>query len=176
MNYIDIFLCIPLVWGLYKGFTKGLILEAASLIAFGLGIWGGIHLSELTARKLSAWLNWTSPYLPIISFALVFLLIIITVYFIGKLLQRLVEGMALGFINKIIGALFGALKFALVLSVIIFVMDAAEKSYPVVSFKMKEQSLLYKPIGKIAPMLFPALKNCGIGNGVMPGNKEGVKI
>ena len=30
MNYVDILLCIPLVWGLYKGFTKGLVIEAAT--------------------------------------------------------------------------------------------------------------------------------------------------
>ena len=65
--------------------------------------------------------------------------------------------MALGGINKVGGAVFGAMKFAMVLSVIIFVMDAIEKSYPLISLKTKEGSVLYKPIGKIAPTLIPAL-------------------
>lgn len=157
MNYIDIILCIPLVWGLYKGFSKGLIIEAASLIAFGLGIWGGIHFSDFSAQKISKWFNWTSPYLPIASFAITFLMIVILVYFFAKVLQRIVEGMALGAINKIGGALFGALKFAFVMSVVIFILDSMEKSYPITSFKTKEESLLYKPIGKIAPMIIPGL-------------------
>ena len=72
MNYIDIIICIPLVWGLYKGFTKGLIIEAASFIAFGLGVWGGIHFSDFIAHKISEWFNWHSPYLPIVSFAVTF--------------------------------------------------------------------------------------------------------
>jgi membrane protein required for colicin V production len=138
MNYIDIIICIPLVWGLYKGFTKGLIIEAASFIAFGLGVWGGIHFSDFIAHKISEWFNWHSPYLPIVSFAVTFLIIVILVYFFAKLIQRMVEGMALGFINKIGGAIFGSLKFALIMSVVIFVMDAIEKSYPVFSFKTKE--------------------------------------
>ncbi len=164
MNYIDIILCIPLVWGLYKGFSKGLIIETASLIAFGLGVWGGIHFSDFSAQKISKWFNWQSQYLPIVSFAITFLIIIILVYFIAKLIQKLVEGMTLGAFNKIAGALFGALKFALVMSVIIFVLNAIEKSYPVISFKTKEESLLYKPIGKIAPLLIPTLTNSGIGS------------
>ncbi len=163
MNYIDIILCIPLVWGLYKGFTKGLIIEAASLVAFGLGVWGGIHFSELCASKISGWLNWQSEYLPIVSFAFIFLLIVIIVYFIAKLVQKSVDGMALSAFNKAGGAVLGSLKFALILSVLIFIVDAVEKSYPVVSIKAKEEALLYKPIGKIAPMLIPALNDSKIG-------------
>ena len=158
MNYIDIIICIPLVWGLYKGFMKGLIIEAASLVAFGVGVWGGLHFSDFMAQKISGWFSWQSPYLPIVSFAVVFLGIIITVYFFAKLIQRMVDGMALSGINKIGGALFGTLKFAMIISVIIFVMNAIEKSYPIISFKTKESSLLYKPMGMIAPTLIPALK------------------
>jgi membrane protein required for colicin V production len=145
------------VWGLYKGFTKGLILEAAAFVAFGAGVWGGIHFSDATAKTIVEKFNWHSPYLPIISFAITFLAIVILIYFIAKLISKLAEGMALGPINKIGGALFGALKFALVMSVLIFMIDAVENSYPMIAFKTKEGSLLYKPVGKIAPMLIPAL-------------------
>jgi membrane protein required for colicin V production len=162
MNYIDIILCIPLVWGLYKGFTKGLIVELASIVAFGLGVYGGIHLSDYVANKIAKGFNWTSPYLPILSFAITFLAIIILVYFVAKLVQRLAEGMALGIFNKIGGAVFGILKFALIMSVIIYMINAVEKSYPLVSFKTKEESLLYKPIGKIAPILIPTLNKSNL--------------
>ena len=37
--------------------------------------------------------------------------------------------------------------------------EAVEKSYPIISFKVKNESVLYKPISKIAPMLIPALNN-----------------
>lgn len=176
MNYIDIILCVPLVWGLYKGFTKGLIIEAASLVAFGLGIWGGVHFSELTAAKVSKWLNWQSDYLPILSFAIIFLLIVIVVYFIAKLVQRSVDGMALSAFNKAGGAAFGSLKFALILSVIIFILDAVEKSYPVISIKAKEEALLYRPMGKIAPLLIPALKDSKIGELIPKQEDVGVDV
>ena len=45
MNYIDIILAIPLVWAVYRGFTKGFIIEIASLIAMVLGVYGAIHFS-----------------------------------------------------------------------------------------------------------------------------------
>lgn len=157
MNYLDILLCIPLVWGLYKGFTKGLIIEAATMIAFGLGVWGGIHFSNYVAVKISSSFGWHSPYLPIISFAITFLGIIAFVFLVAKMIQKMVEGVALSAVNKIGGAIFGALKFAMVMSVVIFMIDAMEESYPMISFKTKEGSLLYKPVGLIAPTLIPAL-------------------
>jgi membrane protein required for colicin V production len=159
ISYIDISLCIPLIWGLYKGFMKGLIVEAATFVAFGLGVWGGIHFSDFIAKNVTEVFNWNSPYLAIISFAGTFLGIVISIYFIAKLIQRAAEGMALGPINKIGGALFGSLKFALIMSVVIFVIDSIEKSYPVISFEAKKESVLYKPVGMIAPLLIPGLSN-----------------
>lgn len=170
MNYFDIILLIPLLWGLYKGFTKGLIVEAASFLALGLGVWGAMHFSEGMAKNLTKWFGWQTEYLKLIAFSFTFLLIVFLVYLIAKLVQRLLEGMALGPINKIIGALFGALKFAMLLSVFIFVITALEKSYPFISFKTKEESLLYKPIGKIAPMLIPAM-NESKWKDLIPENK-----
>lgn len=158
MNYIDITLCIPLVWGLYKGFMKGLIVEAASFIAFSLAVYGGLHFSDFIADLLHEELGWQSDYLPIVSFAITFLGIVISVYLIAKLVQRLVEGMALGGINKIGGALLGSLKYALIMSLIIFIIDAFEKSYSFFSLDTKKESILYEPIGTIAPLLIPGLR------------------
>lgn len=176
MNFIDIILCIPLVWGLYKGFTKGLIIEAATIVAFGLGVWGGIHLSDLLAQKIHSTFDWQSPYLPVISFALVFLLIISGVFLVAKGVQKAADGMALSALNKIGGAIGGTLKFALIMSVVIFVLDAIEKSYPLISFKAKEESLLYKPMGKIAPTLIPALKDSKVAELLPPADSTGIKI
>jgi membrane protein required for colicin V production len=158
MNVMDIVLCIPLVWGLYKGFTKGFIVELASLVAFGLGIWGAYHFSAYTAEVLKDKLNVHSPYLPIISFSFTSLLIVIAIFLLAKLLQKFAEGMALGTLDKIAGALFSALKYALLLSVCIFVLDTVEKKVPLISVKIKEGSFLYKPIGNFAPFIIPKLK------------------
>jgi len=174
MNYIDILLCIPLVWGLYKGFTKGLVIEAATLVAFSLGVWGGITFSDYIAEKMKENFGWETPYLPIISFACIFLLIIAFVFLVAKMIQKMVDGVALSAINKIGGAVFGALKFALMMSVVIFMIDAIEESYPMISFKTKEESLLYRPVGKIAPFLIPALDKSKVA-AMMP-KAEDVKV
>jgi membrane protein required for colicin V production len=174
MNFIDLLICIPLVWGLYKGFTKGLIVEAATVVAFGLGVWAGIHFSELLAEKLKGWFDWNTPYLPVISFAITFLAVVALIFFIAKMIQKTAEGVALGAFNKIGGAIFGSLKFAMIISVMIFMIDAIEESYPMISFKTKEESLLYRPLGKVAPTLIPALDKSKVA-AAMP-KQEDVEI
>jgi membrane protein required for colicin V production len=167
MNYIDIVLIIPLLWGLYKGFTKGLIIEAASIIALGLAIWGGVKFSDFLTGYIHQHFSWNTKYLPIVSFAILFLGILFLVYAIAKLVERLVKAVALGFINKLAGGIFGMLKFGLILSVIIFVLNAIEKNIQIIPAEIKQKSLLYEPIGKIAPVIIPGLRESELGN-MMP--------
>jgi len=163
MNYIDIILIIPLLWGLYKGVTKGLIIEAASIIALGLAIWGGIKFTDLlTAYAQQHW-GWNTKYLPVVSFAVLFLGILILVYAIAKLLERAVKAAALGLLDKVAGGLFGMLKFGLIMSILIFVLNAIEKNVQLIPSEAKDKSLLYGPVGKIAPIIIPGLRESKIG-------------
>lgn len=157
MNYIDIVLIIPLLWGLYKGFSKGLIIEAASIIALGLAMWGAIKFHNLLSAWMKDSMGWQSQYLPLIGFAVIFLGVLLIVFGVAKLIEKFVKAVALGFVNKITGAVFGMLKFGLILSILIFVVTAIEKDIRVIPNEVKEGSLLYEPIGKIAPLVIPGL-------------------
>lgn len=167
MNWIDIVICIPIIWGLYKGFTKGLVIELASLAAFFIGIWVAVHFSDLIAAILGGW-GLSSKYLPVISFCLIFLGVIIAIYAFGKFIDKTVKAASLNIINKMAGAVFGGLKFALLLSILFFVLDAVEKSYSVDASKVKEESLLYGPVSQIAPYVIPGLEDSKVG-ALIPG-------
>ena len=157
MNYIDILFIIPLLWGLYKGFSKGLIIEAASLIAFGLAVWGAIKFHDFLSGWMQNSLGWTSKYLPLLSFALIFIGVLLTVFGIARLVEKLVKAVSLGFVNKLGGAVFGMLKFGLLLSMIIFFLEAINKSILFIPEEIKTNSLLYKQVQKIAPFIIPAI-------------------
>ena len=158
MNYLDIILVIPLLWGLYKGFSKGLIIEAASLIALGLAVWGAIKFHDFLSTWMQNSLSWTSKYLPLLSFAFIFIGVLLVVFGIAKLIEKLVKAVSLGFINKLGGAIFGILKFGLLLSMIIFFLETINKSIPFIPQEIKNKSLLYNYVQKIAPLVIPGLK------------------
>ncbi len=88
MGYLDIILCIPLIWGLYTGFTKGVIIQMASLLALILGVYGAIVFSNLTQGILTSNFQIDNKYIPIISFATTFIAIVIAVHFLGKVLEK----------------------------------------------------------------------------------------
>ena len=166
MNYFDIIIIIPLLWGAFKGFKKGLIIEIASLVALFLGVWGGVKFSSISAEYLSEMFDISEKIMPLISFAITFILIVIAVFTLAKLLQKFIKMVALGLVNKITGAIFGLLKFALIISVILNLVNMVNAEVNFIEPEMKNSSLLYEPVSKIALVLIPGLSDISL-NGVV---------
>lgn len=168
MNFIDIFILIPVLWGFWRGFMKGVVMEAATLLAFFLGVWGGMKFSDLLAGWIRSAFSSESAYIPLIAFALIFVGILMLVFAVAKFIEKAMEETTLGILNKIAGGLFGCFKFLLIISVLFFVIDAVEKSITVVPPAVKDHSLLYRPVASIAPKVIPGLRDSDLGK-MMPG-------
>jgi len=172
MNYFDIIISIPLLWGAYKGFSKGLVTSIASLIALLLGIYGAIQFSDFIAVYVSDTVDVEANYVPLIAFAITFIGIVIGIHFLAKLITKLVDAIAMGWLNTLAGTLFGILKMGFILSVFIFIFDKIDPKSNVLSSELKESSLLYEPIQHIAPAIFPALNSVNLNpqvpNSILP--------
>jgi membrane protein required for colicin V production len=158
MNYLDIILAIPLLWGVYSGFTKGLIISAASLLALILGVFAAIYFSSFFGGYINSWFHPDPRHLKVLSFALTFILVVMIVRLIGWGLDKLIKAVALGFINRLLGVFFNVIKWVFILSVLISIMDSAEQTKNLINKQVKEESFLYGPVSKIAPLVFPYLK------------------
>ena len=66
----DILFILIFLWAAYKGFTKGFILQAATLAALILGIWGSIKFSGYVAVVIMEKMEYHGEFVPLISFAL----------------------------------------------------------------------------------------------------------
>ena len=157
MNYIDIFLIVPLLWGAFKGFKKGLIIEVVSLAALGLGIWGGVYFSDYAVNLIIEKVD--DKYIPITAFMLTFLAIVLVVYFLGRLLEKIIDIVQLKFINKLAGAFFGLLKFGLIISILLFITDRYNQRFNFLPEDFSENSLIYEPLVELPNVLIPAIKN-----------------
>lgn len=158
MSYLDIFIIIPLLWGLYRGFTKGFIIELATLISLCLGILGAVKLSDFVSDYCVTNFGWTSEYLPQISFVITFVIIVVMVYLIAKAIEQFVRLAALGVLNRIFGSVFGVFKFAVAMSCLIYVINTMRTSEKIFPAEQKEKSLLYKPVASIAITVIPAFE------------------
>ena len=155
MNSLDYILFIPLLYGLYRGFTKGLIIELASLLALTLGIYGSIAFSSFTFEFLSDYVEIKTVYLQLASYGLTFLIIVMLISFTGKILTMLIKLVALGFINRMMGAIFGGIKVLLILSVFISFFDRFNKQFGMVNEEILSSSLMYNPIRIQAEQFYP---------------------
>ena len=165
MNYFDIIIVIPLIWGAYKGFTKGFIIEIASLIALALGVWGGVKFSSVLVEYLSQVFEISPKLMPLISFAVTFIIIVLAVFAIAKFLQKIIKLVALSFINKLAGLIFGCLKFTLIISIIINLVNIVNEQIHFIDDETQESSILYKPVSKVAQILIPGIKDLSIDTG-----------
>lgn len=162
MNYFDIILLVPIIWGAYKGFTKGLIIELSSLIGLILGLYLGVNFSEYAANLLKEHTTLDEQYLPIVSFGVTFAGVIIAVFLLAKILEKIVNFIALKLINKIAGACFGIIKYALIFSALLFVFDMLDNQFHIVPKEQKSQSKLYSIIQPLVPTIVPQIKEIDI--------------
>lgn len=170
MNYIDIFILIVLVWFAYKGFTKGLVIELVSLIALGLGVYGGLKFSDTAAEFISG--NVDTEYIPLVSFTITFVVIVVVVFVIGKLIEKIINMVALKFINKLSGAVFGVLKMALIMSVLLTIIESYDQKLGFIPKETKETSLLYYPLLEVSNKILPEIEK----NNLFKGVKEEISM
>jgi len=162
ISILDIILLVPIAWYTYKGFSKGLIIELATLVGLLLGIYIAGNFSFYTADFLRDKFDFHSQYMNIISFTITFIGVVILVMLFGKSLEKVVNLLMLSFINKLAGAVFGMLKISFILSILIFILTTFGIEKNVVDKKLQEKSYLYEPVKSLAPFVFPMVKDNGV--------------
>jgi len=158
LNYLDIFIVSILVFGFFRGFIKGLIMELSSLLAIVLGTYGSLKFSDITLDWLS--INFSNQiesidenYLKVASFAFTFLIIIVFVSIIGKGLTSVLKMVSLGLINKVLGGLFGSVKYVLILSFCFVFFENLNSTLSLVDESFFESTLFYGSIIELGDTL-----------------------
>ena len=159
MNYIDFILITLLIIAALFGVWKGFVRQLFGLIALFLGLFCAFHFSDYVASYISRWIDANETAVAIISFAITFILVLWGVAFIGKMAETLTKMVALGLINRLVGLLFSIAKMAFILSVCIGLMQALDQIWPFFPHQDAAKSTLFVPISKLAPAVFPYLKD-----------------
>lgn len=154
MNYIDIIILLFLLWGAYRGFSKGLIIEVATLLGLVFGVYVAIKYSSYTEDILVDFLNISSRYISYIALAVTFVLVAIVVYIIGKLLTQLIDIISLGLINKLLGTILGVAKYFVVVCVLLMIVDALNIKFQFLSEETQQKSLLFYPFLNFAQKIY----------------------
>lgn len=158
MSYIDIIILLFLLWGAFRGFSRGLIIGIATLAGLVLGVYGAIRYSVYVEGILHDFLHISSQYLAYIALAITFLIVVIIVYWMGRLLTKLVDCISLGLLNKLLGMLFGIMKYLVLVCVILMIVDAIDARFHFLSEETKQKSVLFYPFLKFAQEIYNSIR------------------
>jgi membrane protein required for colicin V production len=158
MNYLDILLLIPILFGAWRGFKKGIIIELFTLLALLVGIYAAIHFSDYMVNILKDNFDFDGEYTPVFAFILTFLIVGAMVFFLGKALEKVIKIVQLSALNKFAGVVFGVTKMLFVSSIIVVVLESIDQKNDFISKELKDTSVLYEPFKKVSFTAMPAIQ------------------
>ncbi len=154
MTFLDILIAIPLAYYIYKGWKRGIIFELATLLGILAGIWASVHLSTWVAEALK--LEGEGSVL--IAFFITFMGAIVIAYFLGKVVEGLFKMVKAEFLNKLLGSVLGMLKCLIIISILLNFILLIDRNHVIITPKVQEESILYKPTYTIGNKLSQSLK------------------
>lgn len=152
MQTIDLIILIPILYGAYKGYRRGFIIEIVSILAFVISVIIAFKFLSESTSFVSKYISnpLTTRLLPYIGFAVLFLPIVFLINKLGWLLRSSTKNSLLGSFDTIIGAAVGMLTWAFGVSIVFWLIQS-------VGIKIAEnqidKSILHPIIAPIAPKI-----------------------
>lgn len=158
MNWLDFIIAVPLLWGAYQGFKKGIIFMVLMIMGMVLGLYLAFKFSGLITGLLATQIHASKEIMPYIAFAIVFAAIVLLVIVLAKFLESILKSASLTNLNKVAGALLGMAKWALIVSVLLWLLKSLEPNVTVITSKAKKESLTYNPVLKFSTFITPTFE------------------
>ena len=137
--YLDIIIIIPLLYGLIKGVSNGLVKEITGVLSLIIGIYVAVNFSEFLGDQFLGDLENYEKIKPILSFAVLFIVSVLIIKLIGGLVNKIAKYLGFGIISRIFGGIFGILKVTLIVGFLLNV----ESKFNIIPEEERQSSLLY---------------------------------
>ena len=176
MNILDSVVMILVFYGIYKGFTKGIVYMVLSTAGFILGIILSVKFAFLLVPYLAHYFNLHEVQLKWLAYMLIFLGVILVMLLLSKLLYKLLKISGLGWLNRLSGALVSGLKYLFFAGLILMLIDEIQQRFPVFPDTLLKESKLMQPVTESTRMVIRWIDNKAYWNKIkteMDGNKAG---
>jgi membrane protein required for colicin V production len=117
---IDILIAVVLIFAVIKGYQEGFVVAIFSVLAFIIGIAAAMKFSTIVAGYIGKSVKVSDQWLPVISFAVVFFIVILLIRMGAKLIEKSLQFAMMGWANRLGGILLFAAVYVLIFSVLIF--------------------------------------------------------
>ena len=159
MCTLDIIILVCFLPAIVGGIHRGFISQVISLISLLLGVWLAFHFSDLACSWLKQYLTGVSEtVLSIAGFMLVFVVVAILLFLVGRLLKGFTKMVALGWLDWVLGIVFALVKAAFIIGIVLILFDTLNLKFELAADDKIAESVLYAPIRDLAYKIFPYLK------------------
>jgi len=158
MNIIDIILLLCFIPAVISGLRKGFIAQVIAIISLVLGTWLSFKFATALSLWMGQWIETSARLLNIISFTVIFVVVVFGLFFIGKILEKSIKIIMLGWLNRLLGVFFALLNCALITGLVILAFNAINTRFNLVPAETLSESVFYYPLRDIANSVFPYLK------------------
>lgn len=117
---IDIIFLILCFLAILKGLSRGFVVAVFSLLAIIIGVAAAMKLSFIVAEWLQQSFNTGKQWLPVLSFLIVLIGVIILVRWVANLIQAALKMAMLGWLNKLGGVVLYLFIYLFVYSIFLF--------------------------------------------------------
>jgi membrane protein required for colicin V production len=148
VKIIDIVILLLVLFGAYRGFKKGLLIEIISFLALIIAIISAIKLTHSGIIYFFGQTSTTSKWIPFLVFLLIFLLVFFGIFLLGKLLKKILDYTLLGQFDNLVGAILGATKVAFGISLLLWLMYYTNINFPQ---NITTDSIIYPQCLSFAP-------------------------
>ena len=167
MHWFDWAAVVVVVALAARGYCRGLILQLSAFVAVGLGLVGGLYLHSAAARLLP---DLGRPVLRLVAgFAVVFLVLALTVNLLARALKRAVDALFLGPVDRFLGAFLGALMGVQLLLLVVLLVGRYLPDGVAWLEGTRTAGLLWGALERILPLLPDHFREFFAGRGDGPG-------
>jgi membrane protein required for colicin V production len=150
---LDIIFAVLILLAAWKGYSQGLVIGLFSLVSIIIGLAAAIKLSAVVAGWIGKAVKISEEWLPVISFIVVFIIVVLLIRLGARAIQSTIEVAMLGWVNRLGGIILYVAIYTIVFSILLFYAEQMQIIKPATI----ESSVTYSYIQPIGPKVINAL-------------------
>jgi membrane protein required for colicin V production len=158
MNVLDLILILPILWGAYNGYKKGLLIEVIGVAAFIVALIVGFKMLGFGMNFIAPYIgeHLANRFMPYLSFSLIFFPTIFLINRFGWMLRKALRYTVLGTIDGFAGGVVGVFTWVFGLSTLLWLLSSIGYDIPK---KYTENAIVYPQLKPIAPKIISKLSD-----------------
>ena len=134
-------------------------MELSRIFSLIIGVYVAVRFSYLLTDFIYDKTDIDTEFLPIISFCLIMLGMMVLIHLLAKLIDKTLKTVALGWALRITGGFFGLLRMAFIVSLVLMLGHRSEILKEMVKGETVQKSVLYEPLVGFSQLVLPALES-----------------